>query len=132
MLVRYFKEYYRLRSRYQDMTQTIAGVGLVGGIFIFWNVVGPIMAAAMKPAVEDPTQTYTSWQLILIFLGLPATIWAVMILVSLLYALFGKVSVNEALSFSCRFSYPPEWLKEKSDVTIRDEIIKELDERLKG
>ena len=132
MLIRYFKEYYRLKSKYQDMTQTVAGVGLVGGIFIFWNVIGPMMAAAMKPAVEDPSQSYTSLQMVIIFLGLPVTIWAVMILVSLVYALLGKVSIKEALAFSCRFSYPPEWLKEKSDVTIRDEIIKEMDERLKG
>jgi len=27
MIIRYFKEYYLLRGKYQDVTQTIAGVG---------------------------------------------------------------------------------------------------------
>ncbi len=132
MIIRYFKEYYLLKPKYQDTTQIIAGVGLVGGIVLFWNVIGPILGQAARPAGGDPFQEYASWKLVLVFLGLPLSIWLVLIATALLQVLLSKLTLAEALDFGCRFRYPGHWLKEKSDVTIREEKIRELDERLKG
>ena len=130
MPIRYFKEYYLLKSKYQDVTQTIAGIGLVGGIFLFWHVIGPIFGAAIRPS--DPTEEYSSVKLLLVLLGLPISIWLCLIATSLVQALRKKITYEEAIAFSCRFSYPDQWLKERSDVAIREEKIRELDERLKG
>jgi len=132
MLIRYFKEYYLLRGRYQDITQTIAGVGLVGGILFFWYVVGPLMGKAIQPSASDPYQDYTSWKVAVLLLCLPASIWLVAIVTALAQALFKKITVSEALAFSCCFRYPHHWLKEKSDIEIRKEKIEEFDEKLKG
>lgn len=130
MPIRYFKEYYLLKSKYQDITQVIAGVGLVGGIFLFWNVIGPMLGAAIRPS--DPTEEYSSVLLLLVLLGLPISIWLCLLAMSLIQALRKKISYEEAIAFSCRFSYPDQWLKERSDVAIRQDKIEELDERLKG
>jgi len=132
MIIRYFKEYYRLKPGYQETTQIIAGVGLVGGIFLFWNVIGPILGQAARPSGGDPFQEYSSFKLLLVFLGLPLSIWLALIAASLLQVLFKKLTLAEAIGFSCGFRYPGDWLKEKSDVAIREEKIRELDERLKG
>jgi len=128
-MIRYFKEYYLLQSKYQDITQTVSGVGLVGGILLFWNVLGPQLALYIRP---DTGQEYTSWKVALMFLGLPLSIWLVLIAMALLQVAFKKITLAEALAFSCRFTYPDEWKKQKSDIDLRTEKSAELNEKRNG
>lgn len=129
MLIRYFKEYYRLKPHYQDVTQIIAGVGLAGGIFLFWNVIGPLFVKLIQPAVGEK---YSSLKVLGMLLLLPLSMWLAMLAMSMVQVLRKKLTFEEAIDFCCRFNYPESWLKEKSDITIRQEKIAELDEKLKG
>jgi len=129
MLIRYFKEYYRLKPQYQDATSTMAGVGLAGGIFLFWHVLGPLFASLIRPAGGEE---YSSLKVLAMLLGLPVSMWLAMFAMAMIHVLRKKLTLEEAISFCCRFSYPQKWLKEKSDITIRQEKIAELDEKLKG
>jgi len=132
MFIRYFKEYYLLKSKYQDITQVMAGVGLAGGIFLFWNFLGPLFIEAIRPPESDLSQGYATWKLLLVFLGLPVSIWLAMFAMSLIQVARKKITLEEAISFCCRFNYPDDWLKQKSDIDIRKEKSAELDEKLKG
>jgi len=91
-----------------------------------------MIAKAVQPTSSDPYQEYTSWKVAALLLCLPASIWFMAIVTSLVQALLKKLTFAEALAFSCCFSYPRHWLKEKSDVEARKEKIEELDEKLKG
>ncbi|PLY07409.1 MAG: hypothetical protein C0624_03715 [Desulfuromonas sp.] len=130
-MFRYFKEYYLLKGKYQDTTQVIAGVGLAGGIFMFWNLLGPLLGILLGRPSNNPTQEYASWKLLLMFLGLPLSIWLAMFAMALLQVLLKKLTLDEAIYFCCRLSYPQNWLKERSDIDIREEKISELDEKLR-
>jgi len=91
-----------------------------------------MIAKAVQPTSSDPYQEYTSWKVAALLLCLPASIWFMAIVTSLVQALLKKLTFAEALAFSCCFRYPRHWLKEKSDVEVRREKIEALDEKLKG
>lgn len=118
---RYFKEYYQLKEKYQKISQTSAGLGLVFGFFLYWigwaNLAGLLIG---RTPTGQPRQ-FAAWESFLILIGLPLSLWAGIIIMTFLFVIRGQITGNDAISLSVKFTYPRHWLQNPPAATVDDE-----------
>ncbi len=112
--IRYFKEYYLLKPKFQQIAQNTFGFGFVCGFFLYWMGWGSLLTLFIEQTAFGQPRVFTAWESFLVFIGLPISFWAGMICMAFLPVATKKITVKDAISISIKFTYPRYWLKEST------------------
>ena len=99
-----------LLPSYRKLVSSIQGIGLVLGILIYWLGWISLVGTFIDMNVTGRPRENPLMEAIIIFIGLPISLWIGQAIVALILISSSKLRIIDAFWMLARFQYPRHWL----------------------